>query len=136
MIDQNASADASASEWRPNRPATAQELLKLVSSVGKLPEDYLDFLGSSNGGEGFLGSNYVILWEASNLLRYNDAYEVAIYAPGFFIFGSDGGGEAFGFDTRGANYSVMRIPFVGMDWDEGVFISDSFSGFLKLLQEE
>jgi SMI1 / KNR4 family (SUKH-1) len=136
VIDENASSDANASEWRPNRPARAQELLKLVTSVGKLPEDYLDFLGSSNGGVGFLGSNYVILWEASDLLRQNDAYEVAVYAPGFFIFGSDGGGEAFGFDTRGAKYSVMRLPFVGMDWEDAVFISDSFSGLLRVLQEE
>ena len=67
----------------------------------KLPKDYVEFLKETNGGEGFVGENsYVIFWPLEKLLEYNKAYNVQEYAPGLFLIGSDGGGEAYAFDMR------------------------------------
>ena len=71
----------------------------------RLPEDYAQFLQQADGGEGFIGNTYAIIWRIGELLQLNSAYQVGEYAPGLFLFGSDGGGEAFGFDTRTPIYA-------------------------------
>ncbi len=80
-----------------------------------LPDDYLSIFSELNGGEGFVGDEYLILWKAEELVVFNKEYEVDQYAPGIFLFGSNGGGEGFGFDTRRKPYKVVEMPFIGMD---------------------
>jgi hypothetical protein len=101
----------------------------------KLPDDYLAFLKTSNGGEGFVGDNYVMLWKVEKLSSMNRSYETEVYAPGLLIFGSDGGGEAYGFDTRELPWRIVRVPFVGMHWKEAKQISQSFQEFLDYLHQ-
>ena len=102
----------------------------------KLPEEYVEFLKLSNGGEGFIGKNsYVILWGVDELASLNQSYEVQQYAPGFLVFGSNGGGEAYGFDTRTTTLPVVQIPFVGMDWSLAQPLGGSFKDFLETLHE-
>jgi SMI1 / KNR4 family (SUKH-1) len=79
----------------------------------KLPDDYLAFLETSNGGEGFVANSYVMLWKVKELSSMNRSYETEIYAPDLLIFGSDGGGEAYRFDTRELPWRIVRVPFVG-----------------------
>src|SRR6476660_710799 len=67
-----------------------------------LPRDYLAFLRQHNDGEGFIVDNYIIFWKAEEPADFNREYEVEKYAPGILLFGSDGGGEGYGFDTRSA----------------------------------
>src|SRR5438552_7117818 len=79
-----------------------------------LPKDYLEFVEYSNGAAGsFPNGNHIILWRIERLVERNRAYKVEDYAPGIFVFGSSGGGEAYGFDTR-SSIAVIQIPFVGM----------------------
>ena len=80
-----------------------------------LPSDYLAFLRQHNGGEGFIGDNYIIFWKAEELADFNREYEVEKYAPGILLFGSSGGGEGYGFDTQSAAMPIVRIPFIGME---------------------
>jgi|SRR3954452_25197944 hypothetical protein len=80
-----------------------------------LPSDYLDFLRQHDGGEGFIGDNYIIFWRAGQLGDFNREYEVGKYAPGIVLFGSDGGGEGYGFDTSTGDMPIVRIPFIGME---------------------
>lgn len=80
-----------------------------------LPADYLSFLRQHNGGEGFIGDNYIVFWRAEELADFNREYEVEKYAPGIFLFGSDGGGEGYGFDTEAAAMPIVRVPFIGME---------------------
>jgi hypothetical protein len=75
-----------------------------------------------------------MLWAAEELGRLNKAYEVQTYAPGLVLFGSDGGGEAYGFDLRGDARTIVEVPFVGMDWKLANTISQSFGGFLESLR--
>ena len=103
----------------------------------QFPGDYVEFLKHSNGGEEFIGeSAYVILWSTANLAEMQRAYEVDTYAPGLLIFGSDGGGEAYGFDTRVPNRPVISVPFVGMSWELARPMGTSFAEFLSRLYEK
>ena len=103
--------------------------------VARLPAEYIEFLKLGNGGEGFIGNGYVILWGVEELASMNRSYEVQKYAPGLLIFGSDGGGEAYGFDTRCPQWPIVQVPFVGMDWRYARSMGDLFSDFLRSLHE-
>jgi hypothetical protein len=121
-----------------SRPAADENLVaENEARLGlKLPPDYVEFLEFANGGDGFIGDNsYAILWGVDELPQFNLDYEITRWAPGFLAFGSDGGGEAFGFDTREENWPVIQLPFIGMDWKEARPIADSFHGFLQRLSE-
>jgi len=103
-------------EGQLDAPADAGVVDGLSASLGiALPSDYLSFLRQHNGGEGFIGDNYIIFWKAEELADFNREYEVARYAPGILLFGSDGGGEGYGFDTQSAAMPIVRIPFIGME---------------------
>jgi SMI1/KNR4 family protein SUKH-1 len=99
----------------------------------KLPAEYVEFLKLTNGGEGFIGRNYAILWRVEELASMNESYEVRKYAPGLLIFGSSGGGEAYGFDARTPQWPIVQVPFVGMDWDYADPMGESFNAFLGRL---
>jgi hypothetical protein len=100
----------------------------------KLPADYVQFLKFANGGEGYVGSGvYLVLWSAQDLSRLNELYEVQENAPGLVIFGSDGGGEAFGFDTRTIPWTIVQVPFVGMSWEQADPLAHGFSEFIDRL---
>jgi cell wall assembly regulator SMI1 len=118
-------------------PATDTALASAEREIGaKLPGQYLDFLKTRNGEEGFVGPNsYVMLWGAEELASLNEVYEVQKYAPGLLLFGSDGGGEAYGFDTRTPEWQIVQIPFVGMTWDLARPLAKSFDEFLLRLAE-
>src|SRR5690242_10258239 len=81
----------------------------------RLPDDYAEFLHQMNDGEGFVGNAYVILWRIEELLEMNKGYQVAEFAPGLFVFGSDGGGEAFAFDLRSDAKPIVSVPFIPME---------------------
>lgn len=114
----------------PGASAESLKHLKAIEGVD-LPDDYRSFLADSNGGEGFIGSEYLILWKAEELEQFNRAYEVETYAPGLFLFGSNGGGEGFGFDTRSTPYQVVQVPFIGMDLKHATQVADSFLDLLE-----
>lgn len=115
-------------------PATGEAIAAFESVNGKnLPGDYADFLKITDGGEGFIGKAYVILWGVGELISMNQGYEVENYAPGLLIFGSDGGGEAYGFDTRNPQWPIVQVPFVGMAWEPAEPIAASFTGFVEHL---
>jgi cell wall assembly regulator SMI1 len=116
--------------------ATEQFLQAAEKDSGiRLPDDYRNFLIRLNGGEGFIGKHYLILWKAEELHQFNRDYQVSEYAPGFFMFGSTGGGDGFAFDTRSTPYRVMQIPFIGMSVDDAFFVADSFTRLLERMIE-
>lgn len=122
------------SRFNGNPPVDPAELAKFEGSTHlKLPDAYVQFLHKSNGGEGFVGGTYVIFWPIEMLDEMNVAYEVDQYAPGLFLFGSDGGGEGFAFDHRDASMPIVSVPFVGMELRVARRIAQSFAEFLEEL---
>jgi hypothetical protein len=119
-----------------NAPAVESSIEGLQAKLGfRLPPDYVEFLRGTNGGEGFVGNSYLVLWRAEELLEKNSAYHVAEFAPGLFLIGSDGADEAFGFDTRSEVTPIVRVPFIGMDARECRLLASDFGAFLRRLSE-
>ena len=108
------SDDITKTEFTRKEPPAQGELERLRERAA-LPADFLEFLGSSNGGEGFLGEAYVVIWSVEDIVELNKLYEVERYAPGLLLFGSDGGGEGYAFDTTQEGPPVVRVPLVGMN---------------------
>ena len=124
------------SDFTANPPAAEKSIREAETALGKpLPADYRAFFERHNGGEGFVGKHYFILWKAEELAEFNDGYEVGKYAPGFVMFGSTGGGDGFAFDTRSSPYRVMQVPFVGMSLDDGFAVADSFTKLIERMAE-
>ncbi|HEY4093795.1 MAG TPA: SMI1/KNR4 family protein [Luteibacter sp.] len=101
-------SDAYLQEWGPRAlPSEAVAALLNERSLAKLPDDYRRFMMAKNGGEGFVGESHLILWSVEELASNNREYEIQDYAAGLFLFGSNGGGEAFGFDMRDEATSIV-----------------------------
>ena len=130
-------ADAQHPGWRKAPAASAAAIAELARiTPTELPAEYLAFLSQSNGGEGELGAEpgWLVMWKAEEVLDLNRQYEVATNAPGFFGFGSNGGGELIAFDTRGAiPYPVVALPFIPMEAAEARLIAPSFGRFERLV---
>ena len=121
-------------DWHLNAGVSNDIICDIVSPIGrKLPTDYEQFLREHDGGEGFISSNYLILWKAEQLNAFNREYEVERYAPGLFLFGSDGGGEGYAFDARDVTMPVVRVPFIGMELRYANLIAASFTDLLAQL---
>ncbi len=105
-------------KWRRVSPASPAALDGLIAGAGvELPEDYLAFLRLSNGGEGALGVDpgWFQIWPVEQVLQHQHGYKTDEFIPGFFGFGSSGGGELLAFDARvGKPWPVVMIPFIPM----------------------
>jgi hypothetical protein len=116
--------------------ATSTAIAEAEKELGlELPREYAEWLKFSNGYEGWIGkrrSGYGRLWRVEELRSLNDEYGVRNWAPGALLFGSDGGGEAFAFDTRTPQQRIVLIPFIGMEWKVALPLGDTFSTFLDL----
>jgi hypothetical protein len=122
------------SDFQSNPPGTDDHLTEVETHFGcTLPLDYRRFMAAQDGGEGFVGTQYLVLWRASELVAFNHDYQVEVYAPGLLLFGSNGGGEAFAFDTRDPFLKVVMVPFVGMSLRDAMHVADSFDAFLTRL---
>jgi hypothetical protein len=123
------------SEFNCNPAVSVSGIREFERANGfRLPEEFTAFLRRSNGGEGFVGPAYLILWKLEHLAERNAAYEVYKYVPGCWAFGTDGGGEIFGFDTRSRICSVIKVPAIGMGWEVAVPVGVSFDRFISNLK--
>jgi hypothetical protein len=117
-----------------NPPASLESLGRCLGALDvPLPADYVQFLLQMDGGEGFIGDHFVMLWSVERFVEMNTGTYFAEVARGLVVFGSDGGGEAFGFDTRSATPSVVMIPYGGMEWDVAIMLAPDFNSFLQHL---
>jgi hypothetical protein len=88
-----------------------------------------------NGGEGFVGNNFLMAWPVEDLIQFNKDYVVDEAAPGLFLFGSSGGGEAFAFDTRPLSPPIVAVPFVVISLEDAKVIAPNFNAFLQHLYQ-
>ena len=115
-----------------NPPAGCDQLLSVETHfLCRLPGQYRAFMMKHDGGEGFIGKQYLILWRTCEIVEFNIEYEVSIYAPGLLLFGSSGGGEAFAFDLRDASLVIVMVPFIGMCLNDAIPLAKSFDEFIS-----
>jgi len=104
-----------------------------------LPGSYLSFLAYSNGGEGPLAIEpaWFGIWPAEQFIDLNHSYKVDEWLPGFFGFGSSGGGELLAFDTRTPEpWKVVTVPFIPLDEEDAIVIAGSFEELVKAMGYE
>lgn len=131
----NSLAETLTSEFNVNPPVSIEAIRQFERESGmSLREDYAAFLMHSNGGEGFVRKGYASLWRLEDLAEKNRSYRVADCAPGLYLFGSDGGGEAFAFDMRSKERPIVRVPFIPLDLKEVQALAPTFEGFLGALR--
>ena len=101
------------------------------------PEDYLFFLEWSNGGEGYIGENYVSLWKVEDLEALNKEYQIQTYLSKRYLgIGTDGGGVCYGFCLE-KQFSIFKCPLGDLDINKINIVADSIGDFFaKALKEE
>jgi hypothetical protein len=114
-----------------NPPINSMAIQQIVN-VLKLgwPSDYLEVFSFMNGGEGFIGDGYCRLYPLDELISLNESFSVKEFAPEIFIFGSNGGGEAFAFNITTSPVSIVKIPFIPMDAEAAELLGKTFREFL------
>jgi SMI1 / KNR4 family (SUKH-1) len=136
LLERNRTMNAlySLKGWQLNAGASDILLQNAARLLGiSLPPEYQNFIREHNGGEGFVGDNYLVLWKVEELHPFNIEYEVEQYAPKLLLFGSNGGGEAYGFDTRDLTMPIIMVPFIGMELIYARRVADNFSDFMVCL---
>jgi hypothetical protein len=102
---------------RPSvEPFVVRELQAQLPPV--VPVDYFEMFRLGNGGAGDVGGgNYAEFWSIDELEVNNREYEVLQQAPGLILFGSNGGGEAFAFDTTQKVATIAPAqPHLVLEW--------------------
>ncbi|MBF9220483.1 SMI1/KNR4 family protein [Hymenobacter ruricola] len=110
-------------------PQHQQEFLDTLDFAP--PEAYRSYLFSAESNYEF-GGAYLI--EADELLQFNTDYQAAENYPGYFLIGSDGGGEAFAIEKATGNF--VQTPFIGHDEETSNVVGRTWSEFLEFLQAE
>lgn len=95
----------------------------------QLPTDYKEFLQFTNGLEGETTDSYLVLWSVEELVELNLAYNVKEFISNVIIIGSDGGEDAFAYDTT--NMTIIKFPFIGMGYIANEKLSDTLGDFLS-----
>ena len=115
-------------------PATETAIERAEQQLGvRFPDAYRSFLLAANGGEGFVEQRYLMLWRVEEIADLNARYRVSEFMPGMVVFGSSGGGTAYGFDIRNPKLPIVEVEFVGLGWKDSVALGDTFDEFLLYL---
>ncbi len=96
--------------FKTNGNAAAESVQETVEELG-LPNDYAELLVATNGGAGFVGEEYVVLFRAEELVELNSNYKIDEFFPGIVLIGNSGGSEAIAFDKRQEPCYIL-IPFL------------------------
>ena len=107
-------------------PQYQQEFLDTLDF--ELPADYLAYLFVADSTYDF-GAAYLV--EADELLAYNAEYKAAEFYPGYFLIGSNGGGEAFAIEKATGHF--IETPFIGHDEETPIILGITWAEFLEHL---
>ncbi len=116
------------------RPGGARSVVeaRMQSLNFRCPTDYAELLGYSDGLDGFIGENYVIMRRLEELRWYGQ--EDYMPLPFLMFIASDGGGEGFAYDTRCWPPPIVNVPFIGMEEKLIRVLGHSVLEFLQRLE--
>lgn len=114
-----------------NTPPKEEEIHNFLKNINfLLPEGFVEFYSNSNGAEIYRDENYCLIWSINELIQLNIDYNVSEYASNFFIFGTNGGADAFCIEK--STGFIFDMPFIGMSNEDTSFICKDFYSFLKI----
>jgi hypothetical protein len=116
-------------------PGATEPALRALQAEARteLPDDYIAFLRWSNGAEGEIGPNYIVIWSAEEIEQ--DPYPWEEVIPGILFITSDGAEAVFGFDTRVHPMPIVISHQDDLDLSGLVLLAPSFSAFLTFLAQ-
>jgi len=121
--------------WNGSLPATGLEIEQLSSSTGiDLPQEFLDLLKFSNGGEGDIALPPMIfqldkIQDIINLAK-DDFYKNEF--PNFLFFGGNGGLEMIAFDLQTKPHPIVMIDQIGGE-ESATEIAPTIVEFIKAI---
>lgn len=100
-----------------NPPTDINTISKVEKKLNiKFPNDYKDFLLTTNGYDGALGQLYVRFIKVEEILKYTEIYGGEFF-PWLIYIGTDGGNEMFVLDKRCPELQFGILPFIAEDID-------------------
>ncbi len=81
----------------------------------------------------FEEGKYLELWALVDLIKANRDYNADENYPGFFLIGTDGGGEACAIEKKTG--SLYIIPFIGSLPEDAIFVGNSFQELTEYLSQ-
>ena len=116
--------------WNSNKETNLDDISIVEERLHIVfPEDYLEFLKWSNGGEGYIGKNYVSLWKVEDLEVLNREYRIQTYlSKGYLGIGTDGGGICYGFCLE-KQFAIFKCPLADLDINEITIVANSIKDF-------
>jgi hypothetical protein len=106
-----------------NKKADEADIRQVELGVGKIPEDFQQFLDNCNG---LYLNNGTKLYSTSEIVERNKTFEVDKYAPGYLMIGDDSGGLAI-LIPKNTKDGMSNVYVV----DQGVLDAD----YMKLVSE-
>ena len=112
--------------WNSNKETNLNDIVIVEEQLHIVfPEDYLEFLKWSNGGEGYIEKNYVSLWKVEDLEVLNREYQIQTYlSKGYLGIGTDGGGICYGFCLE-KEFAIFKCPLGDLDINEITIVANS-----------
>ncbi|HEY5772414.1 MAG TPA: SMI1/KNR4 family protein [Chitinophagaceae bacterium] len=110
--------------------------IAVISSVEKslginFPQDYVDFLLTTNGYDGKLGESYSVFTQIEKVEEYSSNYRGQAFPWAIYI-GTDGGNEMYIIDTRSPKYNFGLLPYIGEESDF-INLGSTFEEFVRHL---
>jgi hypothetical protein len=94
-----------------------------------LPDDYKYYLTSYKKFEGFIGNEYLRLWESETRLQLNKDYNIDSLVNVIAI-GTNGNAEFIGIELKNNSYGIILSPFIHLDKNNFIPIGKSFTDML------
>jgi hypothetical protein len=114
--------------------ANLQRLKSLLNQVGTTaPEDYIDWMQTSDGGEFVVGEKHVCLFPVDTIILVREEGEHEDYLPEWLAIGSDGGGNLL---VLKRNVSTAELCFIDpLDVDRRVQMGQTLTELCSTLRE-
>jgi hypothetical protein len=120
---------------RKTRPEESLIAILIDKMNFNIDSDYLDFLKSHDGAEGFVGEDsYILFWSVQEMINLNPYYEEDVdegYSKGFLFFGSNGGDTGYG--IKKSDGTFVQIHLIDMSEEDTTELGKNFTEFLEYL---
>ena len=113
----------------------SSELLNSIKLPERLPSDYIELIKNYNGGEGFVGEEYLILEKVEEFLEVNESCGIEEFDNNIFLIGSNGGGEAVAIDFRNKKPIYILIPYI-FEYEAIIELGTSLEEFFERIHKE
>lgn len=113
-------------------PPTSEVDVHLRTELPDAPSDYAEFLRRHDGGYGELANDaFLRLYSIAEMKECQTGCAIDEFAPGYFIFATDGCGSFFAFDRRELPYKIMWCHFDSIGYEDSVYVADTLRELLK-----